>query len=101
VFRIQDGIELPIPATASVLPNAKLVFRPQDVSLDGSPTAGVRLPGVILHREFLGSSVRYGIRVGKTEIVVDAPFTAGNVLHEAGRPTTVNLTPHAAFWLAS
>ncbi|KAA2237554.1 ABC transporter ATP-binding protein [Salinarimonas soli] len=101
IFNIEDGIVLPIPPDAVVPADAKLVFRPQDAALDRVETGAVPLPGTIAHREFLGSSVRYGIQIGGTEIVVDTPFQSGNVLHEPGRPITVSVSPRSALWLAS
>ncbi len=76
------GVTLPIPAGVSPPPGAKLVFRPQDATLDGA--AGMALPGTIAHREFLGASVRYGVKVGDREIAVDAPFRAGAALLDPG-----------------
>ncbi len=92
------GATLPIPAGLSPPPGAKLVFRPQDARLDGE--GGVALPGIIAHREFLGASVRYGIRVGDSEIAVDAPFRAGTPLLDPGRKATVSVSPNSVLYLA-
>ena len=93
------GMTLPIPSGASVPPGAKLVFRPQDVTLDGE--GGLALPGTIAHREFLGASVRYGVRIGDSEIAVDAPFRSGAVLRETGSPVTVSVSPESVHFLAA
>jgi iron(III) transport system ATP-binding protein len=93
------GVTLPIPAGVSPPPGAKLVFRPQDATLDGS--AGVALPGTIAHREFLGASVRYGVKVGDREIAVDAPFRAGTPLLDPGRATHVSVSPGSVLYLAA
>ncbi len=93
------GVTLPIPAGVAPPPGAKLVFRPQDATLDGAD--GVALPGVIAHREFLGASVRYGVRVGDKEIAVDAPFRSGAALLEPGRATYVTVSPGSVLYLAA
>lgn len=60
------------------------------------------VPGTVLYSEFLGSTtVRYGVRVGATEIAVDTPFQAGDGLHEIGDAVGVTLPLGAALWLAS
>jgi iron(III) transport system ATP-binding protein len=98
-FRIADDIALPIPAGVGVTPGSKLVFRPQDARI--ATGADGALPGAIAYREFLGSAVRYGVRVGTAEIAVDTPFHAGDHLHEIGAPVTVAITPGAILWLRS
>jgi iron(III) transport system ATP-binding protein len=99
LFEIGDAIRLPVPAEARPPEGARLVFRPQDASLGEGP--GVSLPGVVAHREFLGASVRYAVRIGASEIVVDAPFRAGDALSAPGEAVTVRLRPEAALWLAA
>lgn len=98
-FDIRGGIKLPIPPAATVPSNAKLVFRPQDASIDAIDVGAIAVPGTIAHREFLGSAVRYGVRIGDAEIVVDKPFRVGDALHEPGRPVTVGISPQSALWL--
>ena len=93
------GLRFAIPPSAEVPPNAKLVFRPQDASI-GSALGGASLPGVVAHREFLGSVVRYAVRIGDSEIIVDAPFRSGDALHEPGQPVTVGISIDSALWLA-
>jgi len=57
------------------------------------------VPGTISHREFLGSTVRYGIRAGDTEIAVDMPFHSGDPLHENGAKVTVGVPSRFLLWL--
>jgi iron(III) transport system ATP-binding protein len=98
-FEIAPGVRLPIPTGAAVPPGAKLVFRPQDAVLD--PVGGrAALPGRVSHREFLGSAVRYAIQIAGGDIVIDAPFHAGDVLHEAGASVAVTIPLGSALWLA-
>jgi iron(III) transport system ATP-binding protein len=98
-FRVADGVTLPIPPAAEVAPGAKLVFRPQDARIDPG-AEGASLDGTITHREFLGSAVRYGVRVGPAELTVDVPFHAGDRLHEVGAPAMVTVAPRSLLWLA-
>ena len=99
-LELTDGIRLPIPPSATVPPDAKLVFRPQDASI-GSAGGDISVPGTIVHREFLGSVVRYGVRLGQSEIIVDAPFRSGHELHEPGHPITVRISLESALWLSA
>ena len=99
-FRVADGVTLPIPPEAEVAPGAKLVFRPQDARIDPG-AEGASLNGTITHREFLGSAVRYGVRVGPAELTVDVPFHAGDRLQEVGAPAMVTVAPRSLLWLAA
>ena len=91
---------LPIPASASVPPGVRLVFRPQDARIEAGAPDGEAVPGVVAHREFLGATVRYGVCIGGTEIVVDTPFRGGDPMHALGAPVTVSVRAGSALWLA-
>jgi len=56
---------------------------------------------VLAHREFLGATVRYGVRVADAEIVVDVPFQSGSDLHDVGDSVGVMLPPERALYLAA
>jgi len=101
VFEIDGGLRLPIPADAKVPQGAKLVFRPQHASLGATGARDVSLPGTVLHSEFLGSTVRYGVRLGSTEVSIDVPFQSGEAIHKPGAAVEVGLSLDAAVWLAS
>jgi len=79
-FEIEGGTRVALPdgaaAPGRIPDGARLVFRPQDVSLR-PPGAGAALEGEVVHREFLGAAIRYGVRVAGTEVLVDAPHTGG------------------------
>ena len=51
------------------------MFRPQSVAIRPAaapePPAGVAMHGVVRHREFLGSLIRYAVAVGDSVILVD------------------------------
>ena len=98
-FEIAGGARLPVPPGRSIASDAKLVFRPQYASIGGAEAGEVGLPGTVVHREFLGSTLRYGVRVGDTEVLIDRPFHASDALLEPGVATTIGLRPTAAQWL--
>ena len=98
-FEIRGGGSLPLPGDAQALPGARLVFRPQDVRLVDDAWADAVLQGRVVDREFLGSSVRYGVRVGVSEITVDVPFRAGDTPRESGAEVRLALRPQAALLL--
>ena len=103
MFEIGEGIALPIPSDADVPEGARMVFRPQHASLltgpSGAPGEAV-VPGVVSDREFLGSIVRYGVKVGAFEVWVDAPFESGGQLHAPETPVQVAIRPELLRWLA-
>jgi len=99
-FRV-GGFRLAIPEAALVPPGARLVFRPQDARIGASGPDTAAVPGVVADREFLGSTIRYGVRIGETEVVVDTPFHAGDAMHEVGAEVTVGLPARSVLWLAA
>jgi iron(III) transport system ATP-binding protein len=101
VFDIDGGVRLPIPTHVVVPEGAKLVFRPQHASLEQEAPDGASLPGTVVHREFLGSTLRYGVRIGAAEVSIDTPFQSGEALYPVGAPVRVGLSLRSALWLAS
>ena len=99
-FDIEGGVRLPIPDSVAVPAGAKLVFRPQHASLGKDAPRDVSLPGTILHSEFLGSTLRYGVRVGTAEVSIDTPFQTGEGVHRTGDKVDVGLSLRSALWLA-
>ena len=97
VFEVAGGARLPLPPGLHLPAGAKLVFRPQHASL---ADAGV-FRGPVTQREFLGATVRYGVRVGDAEILVDVPFQSGQDLHDIGKPVGVDLPIERALYLAT
>jgi iron(III) transport system ATP-binding protein len=95
---VTNGIRLPVPA--SIPPGARLVFRPQDATIGAAEPDMTAVPGTISHREFLGSIIRYGVRVGDAEIAVDTPFHAGDTLYEPGWNVSIGLPARSLLWLA-
>jgi iron(III) transport system ATP-binding protein len=100
-YQLADGTRLPAPKAAA---GAKLVFRPQSATLtrEGVALAPglIAVSGQVAHREFLGASVRYGVRVAGGEIAVDLPFHANQTLYEIDQKVRIGLNPDALAWLS-
>lgn len=103
MFAAAGGLRLPISPDQTVVAGARAVFRPQDAAIveAGRPAQpdAATVSGTVSWREFLGASVRYGLQAAGTEIVVDCPFRAGDVLHENGTAVTVAIPHRSVRWL--
>jgi iron(III) transport system ATP-binding protein len=97
VFEVTGGARLRIPSLETSGDQAKLVFRPQHAELD---TPGNGLPGTIAHREFLGATVRYGVNLGGTEVLLDAPFSSSEGLRSVGETVGIRISPERALFLS-
>ncbi|ETR76913.1 ABC transporter ATP-binding protein [Afipia sp. P52-10] len=101
-FDAGHGLRIPIAPDAAIPEGARMVFRPQDVTLlADAPVPNAGISGVISYREFLGASVRYGVRLGSAEILADMPFRAGDALYALGQPVTVSIATGSIHWLAA
>jgi iron(III) transport system ATP-binding protein len=104
-FEASGDLRIPVPPDRKLPPLAKMVFRPQDASImvAGEPVRPgmAQVTGTVSYREFLGSSVRYGVRAGAADIAVDCPFHAGDALIEVGTTVTIAIATHAIRWLSS
>jgi iron(III) transport system ATP-binding protein len=98
VFEVAGGGRVVLPASAVVPTGAKLVFRPQHVRLAAAGETG--LSGQILNREFLGANVRYGVRLGACEVLVEAPFESAGGLRAVGDTVSMTISPERAVFLA-
>jgi iron(III) transport system ATP-binding protein len=101
-FEIEGGAAVPIAGSAELPENPTLVFRPQHASLAAEDEPGAEnivLPCMIAHREFLGASIRYGVRIGEAEVAVDMPFQSGSELFESGGRAVLKLSPRSLRWL--
>jgi iron(III) transport system ATP-binding protein len=97
-----DGLRLPLRADAVVPDGARLVFRPQNASLHApgsAPVGGAAMAGTVLHREFLGGTVRYGVRINEVVVGVDVPFQSGQALFEPGTEVVLALDARQALLL--
>jgi iron(III) transport system ATP-binding protein len=71
VTKTGDNLSLPQGGTGT-----NIVLRPQNISIQQQSSANA-MRGKILHREFLGSQVRYLIDAGGAELVVDQTHGGG------------------------
>lgn len=103
IFRIADSTS-EVPVRGEIPTDAKLVFRPQNAAFAEEGKAlesgKTRLNGKILFREFLGSTVRYGVGIGATEITVDTAHQAGDPVKDAGCRVAVDLNADKAIYIA-
>jgi len=98
-FEIKDGAAMPLPAAVVAQKDARLVFRPQHATL--KPAGSPGLSGSIVHREFLGATVRYGVTVAGSEILVETPFSSAGTLQDVGSPVSVVVDIDRAQFLAA
>ena len=75
----------------------RLVFRPQHASLSVPESAS--LHGPVTHREFLGATVRYAVRIGDSEVLIETPFQSGSELRAVGDMVGVDLPPQRMLFL--
>lgn len=81
-FFANDAIRIPV-AAAELQPGAQAValFRPQSLLIRAAdaPAAqrSARLEGKVVHREFLGSLIRYAVAVGDHTLLVDDSHQTG------------------------
>jgi len=81
-FRTTTGDTLALP-NGKTARGTSIVLRPQNITLQRDPGANA-LAGQVLHREFLGSQIRYLVEAGGAEIVVDQSHRAGRDWFEPG-----------------
>jgi iron(III) transport system ATP-binding protein len=94
------GFRLAIPPSALVPTGARMVFRPQDARLVPAEPGVDAATGAVVNREFLGSTIRYGVRMGDAEVIVDTPFHAGDAMHEPGVQVAVSVPAQSVLWLS-
>lgn len=94
-FMISDAIAVPLAGIDVPPSNPRLVFRPQNLFLRaegaGPPEGHVPLEGIVTHREFLGSVIRYAVDVKGQSVQVDAPHQAGEPVLDAATPVILDL----------
>ncbi len=96
VFQADDGTRISLAGRELAGGAGTAMFRPQDLTIgaaggDAAAAGGVVLPGSICHREFLGSLVRYSVRVGTREILVDDSHHAGGRIFDIGDDVDLHL----------
>ncbi len=103
LFETDTGASFVIPPGVNVGPDAKLVFRPQDATLmavDNAPANFPSIQGVVTEREFLGSTVRYGVKVSTSHLWIDTSFRSGYDMIEIGTNVAVTISSERLRWLS-
>jgi iron(III) transport system ATP-binding protein len=84
VFRAEDGLEFPLHAPVDV-GHGSVIFRPQTVLVNPEPVmepaSAICLDGVVESLEFLGSTVRYRIKVGANIIITEENHRRGKKIY--------------------
>lgn len=75
-FVTGGGDLLPLDGTGTAGPSS-VVLRPQNIAISDRHGPGT-IPGRVLHREFLGSQIRYIVAAAGAELVVDQSHHSGN-----------------------
>lgn len=102
LFETDTGASFVVPSGVDVAPDAKLVFRPQDTTLvaaENAPADVPSIPGVVAEREFLGSTVRYGVKAGTSHLWIDTAFRSGNDMIAIGTNVAVTISSDRLRWL--
>lgn len=98
-FAISEELEMDMPASVASGEGTKVIFRPQHAALRQARGDEIALPGHIVNREFLGSAVRYGVRVGNNEVLIELPFRSGGELMSVGKSVDLAVSTHSLLWL--
>ncbi len=103
IFVSDSGVTFPMDIEGQG--QRSIVFRPQNASIHcgkvQADEAHIELPGIIVHTEFLGSIVRYGVKVGNETLLLDQPHIQGEGLIEEGTEVTVLVARERILALAS
>ena len=95
VFQADDGIKILLAGREIAGGPGTAMFRPQDLEIvkAGAPraAAGAVLLGSVCHREFLGGLIRYAVRVGTREILVEDSHHAGGQVFQIGEDVALHL----------
>ncbi len=94
VFRsFDDTVVVPINGASSG--SASIVFRPQNLTIRRREEAlingATRLEGRVDHKEFLGSIIRYRVKIGQYFVLVDKAHQRGTEALPEGTPVSVYL----------
>jgi iron(III) transport system ATP-binding protein len=80
--------------------SGSIVLRPQNISIVARGSAD-SISGTVMHREFLGSQIRYLVNAAGTEIVIDQSHVSGEIWQDIGAEVSLNINSSAAVVLAS
>ncbi len=95
--QFNSGNGVPIPLHTKERGPRSLMFRPQNVTIApaNAPVDSdrVRITGTVCHTEFLGSIIRYGVRVGADTALVDNQHRRGAPVFAIGDEVNLFLQP--------
>lgn len=97
-----EGRSFDIPADGPVADRVLLSIRPETLTFGADGAAGsVTLPGEVVHRTFLGHLMRYTVRIGQQDWLVDQPDPGSARLAEGAvfvhlNPRRVHVIPEFA-----
>ena len=93
-FRSFDGAVV-VPINGHSPGSASIVFRPQNLTIHPKKeeqfNGATRLDGVVDHKEFLGSIIRYRVKIGQHFVLVDASHQRGEAALPEGAPVSIYL----------
>ncbi len=100
VFRSEAFGEIPLDASAANAGPVEFAVRPHalQIAVPGAPADGGRIwtDGEVTEREFLGEFVRYSVKAGATELVIDQPHYMGEPGYAPGAAVRVGINPAQA-----
>ncbi len=94
VFTSEGGLSLPL-SDAARMGDGALIFRPQAVLVNphSMPGGAISLDGLVIAREFLGSTVRYQMQVGKEVIQTEENHLRGKHILAEGDHVCLAIEP--------
>lgn len=100
-FTGEDGWHIQLPQSLKAGGQGALVFRPQNVAVsaaDEQPRES-ELFGEIEYREFLGSVLRYGVKVGANRVLIDEHHRQGVPPLQSGQTVKLSVDADSLAWI--
>ena len=99
VLKAEGGVEIPIEGTSGQ--KGVVVFRPQSVQIktDLQSSDSAVLNGIIESLEFLGSTVRYNVKVGAVSVLVDQDHQRGKRVFAENEELTLVIPQKQLFFI--
>ena len=96
-FVTNTGDALPIGSTD--VTSGSIVLRPQNITISATGD-GNTIKGKVMHREFLGSQIRYIVEAAGSEIIVDQSHAVGADWQEIGSDVALQVNAQTAVMIA-
>jgi iron(III) transport system ATP-binding protein len=93
---------IPLPGAAATAGAAEIALRPHALQLAAScdDASQIWVDATVAEREFLGEFIRYKVRAGGTDLVIDQPHLPGTPVFAPGAAVHVGISPARASLLA-